>query len=142
VRDALTKEDIEEVASDVFLSLWDNADKVDKLKPYMSATARNKAKNKLRSISDSLPLEEAILIDDSATPDEMLIAENERQFIKSAVLNMEDTDRDIFLRYYYDSQTVSEIACATNINQATVKQRLSRGRKKLKLTIQKEVLQL
>ena len=140
VNDALTHEDIEEVASDVFLALWDNADKVDKLKAYMAATARNKAKNKLRVISSCLPLEEEILIDDGETLDEMLISEDERQIIKSAVLNMDDLDRNIFIRHYYDNQTVSEIARTNNISQDVVKQRLSRGRKKLQLMIKKEIL--
>ena len=138
VGQSLSHEDIEEVASDVFLALWDNAEKVDKLKPYMSAIARNKAKNKLRLMSDVLPLEDELLADDSETLDEILISKNQREIIKSAVLNMEETDRDIFLRYYYDTQTVPEIADEINISQAAVKQRLSRGRKKLKLMIKKE----
>ena len=129
---ALTREDIEEVASDVFLALWNNADKAEKLKAYIAATARNKAKNKLREVTDNLPLDESIIADSVMTLDEALISEDERRMVKSAVLGMEDTDREIFLRYYYRSQTVSEISRETGISESTVKKRLSRGRAKLK----------
>ncbi|MDR2670515.1 MAG: sigma-70 family RNA polymerase sigma factor, partial [Oscillospiraceae bacterium] len=92
---ALTHEDIEEVASDVFLALWDHADKAEKLKSYIAAIARNKAKNKIREASEILPLEESILADHSGTPEEKAISEDERSMVTSAVLAMEDTDREI-----------------------------------------------
>ena len=52
--------DVEEVASDVFLVLWQNAAAVQegKLKAYLGAVARNKAREKLRSLGGELPLEE------------------------------------------------------------------------------------
>ena len=47
--------DVEEVSSDVFLVLWQNADTVQegKLKAYLGAVARNKAREKLRSLGGS-----------------------------------------------------------------------------------------
>ena len=136
---ALRHEDIEEVASDVFLALWNNADKADKLKPYIAAIARNKAKNKLREAAENLPLNENILADDGITIEDRLITDSERQILKSTILAMEDTDRDIFLRYYYGAQTVSEIALGIGMSEATIKQRLVRGRNKLKQIINMEV---
>ena len=135
----MTHEDIEEVAADVFFALWNNADKADNLKAYIAAIARNKAKNKLREVAESLPLDESIIVDDSETLEDTLISEDKRQMVKSAVLAMEDTDREIFLRHYYGSQTVSDIARETGLNEAAVKKRLERGRKKLGLIIGKEV---
>jgi len=137
---ALTHEDIEEVASDVFLALWDNADKTDKLKAYIAAIARNKAKNKIRNVAEILPLEESVLADNGYTPEDMTISEEGRRMVKSAVLAMEDTDREIFLRHYYGTQTVTDISRETGMNEATVKQRLVRGRKKLKLIIDEEAM--
>ena len=136
---ALTQEDVEEVASDVFLALWDNADKAEKLKSYIAAIARNKAKNKLREIAEVLPLEDSILADNGDTPEDKAISDDEQRLVKSAVLAMEDTDREIFLRHYYGTQTVSDISRETGMNEATIKQRLVRGRKKLKQIIDKEV---
>jgi RNA polymerase sigma-70 factor (ECF subfamily) len=136
---ALTREDVEEVASDVFLALWDNAERADSLKAYIAATARNKARNKLREAAESLPLDDGVLADGGAALDEALISEDERQTVKSAVLSMEETDREIFLRHYYGSQSVSDIARETGVSKAAVKQRLVRGRKKLRLVLEKEV---
>ncbi|MCL2152886.1 MAG: sigma-70 family RNA polymerase sigma factor [Oscillospiraceae bacterium] len=139
---ALRHEDIEEVASDVFLALWNNADKADKLKQYIAAIARNKAKNKLREAAESLPLNENMLADDGVTMEDRLISDSERQLLKSTVLAMEETDRDIFLRYYYGGQTVSEIALRIGMREATIKQRLVRGRNKLRQIINMEVVGL
>jgi len=138
---ALTHEDIEEVASDVFLALWENADKADRLKAYIAAIARNKAKNKIRKVAEILPLEECILADNGGTPEVHAISEEERRMVKSAVLAMEDTDREIFLRHYYCTQTVPDISRETGMDESAVKQRLVRGRKKLKLIIDREAMQ-
>jgi len=142
---ALSREDIEEVASDVFLSLWDNAGRIGKLKPYIAAMARNKAKNKTReaaAAAAALPLEECMQgADGSGTPEDMAMSEDERQMVQTAVLAMDDKDREIFLRHYYGTQTVSEISRETGMKEAAVKQRLARGRKKLRLIIDKEAVQ-
>ena len=47
----MTEEDIEEVVSDSFVNLWNNSDKLSEdrpLTPYLSAIARNAAKNRFR----------------------------------------------------------------------------------------------
>ena len=140
---ALAREDVEEVASDVFLALWDNAGKVGKLKPYIAATARNKARNKMREVAEILLLEEGMLADSGGdgAPEDKAILEDERRAVKSAVLAMEDADREIFMRHYYGAQTVSAISRETGMKEAAVKQRLVRGRKKLRLVIEKEAVQ-
>jgi len=63
VGENLTREDIEETASDVFFTLWQNAGKVEKLKSWLGAVARNKAKNKLREVRTDLPLNDEIMVD-------------------------------------------------------------------------------
>ena len=45
-------------------------------------------------------------------------------------------DREIFLRYYYYDQKISEIADEMDMNAETVKSRLRRGREKLKSLIE------
>ncbi len=63
----LSSQDIEELASDVFVAVWNKADKIDcnydSIKPYLGAIARNMAKNRLRSLkSVPIPLDDDILI--------------------------------------------------------------------------------
>jgi RNA polymerase sigma-70 factor (ECF subfamily) len=136
VKETLTHEDIEELASDVFFALWENADRCENLKSYIGAIARNKAKNRLRQNSAELLLDESI-ISESATPEEMIIAGDQQTEVKSAILSMEFPDREIFLRHYYQEETVSTIALGIGLSEAAVKHRLIRGREKLRHTLVK-----
>ena len=62
---AMTKEDMEEVILDTFVSLWRNADKFDSqkgcLRTYLGTMARNLAKNKLASQNINAELTENII---------------------------------------------------------------------------------
>ena len=129
----MTREDIEEIASDVFFSLWENADRVEKLKGWLGATARNKAKNKLRGTRDEIPLEDDLISDGSFAPEDILISDYEKNAMKSAVLLLESPDREIFTQHYYESRTVAAIAKETGMTESAIKQRLVRGREKLKM---------
>ena len=131
----MSHEDIEELASDVFLALWENAENVTKLKPYIGAVARNKAKNRLRTIKRDLPLDDETIIKTDSTPEDDFIEEYERRSTKSAILAMDDPDREIFIRHYYRSQTVSKIASETGMSESAIKHRLVRGRAKLQTNI-------
>jgi RNA polymerase sigma-70 factor (ECF subfamily) len=141
VGDAVSHEDVEEVASDVFFALWESADRIrkDNLKAYLGATARNKAINKLRKRTCVLPLEEYDFPATEDSPEDAAILQGEQQTVKSAILSMGTPDSEIFLRYYYGAQTVAAIAAVTGITEAAVKHRLVRGRKKLRQIIGKEV---
>ena len=137
VGESLAHEDIEETASDVFFALWQNAYKVDKLKAWLGATSRNKAINKLRETRTDLPLDdefEAKGIDDIEGD---IILLDEHRAVRDAILAMDMPDRDIFLRYYYDSQSVATIVTETGMSEAAVRKRLVRGRKKLKAKLDK-----
>ena len=58
LRNAMSPEDAEEVVSDVFLAAWNQSSdlKVGHVKGWLGAVARNKAKNKLRQIGQTIPL--------------------------------------------------------------------------------------
>ncbi len=130
LRGAMTPEDAEEVVSDVFLAAWNQADQLraGKVKAWLGAVARNKAKNKLRQMGQTLPLEEDVLelADDAYEQSEL------RELVRSAVDSLSPKDREIFLRHYYYAQSVEEISQYMNMKPATVKTRLHRGRIKLK----------
>ncbi|BBB46986.1 RNA polymerase sigma factor [Pelolinea submarina] len=135
---AMAVPDIEEVVSDVFLALWDNAVKVepDKLKAYLGSIARNKAKNKLRELVKETPIEENMILISAGTPESTVLANEQTAHVKSAILAMELPDREIFLRHYYYYQGVSKIAEEMDMNVSTVKTHLARGRQKLKSILQ------
>lgn len=63
LRGVMSREDGEEVVSDVFLAAWKQAGDLESghVKAWLGAVARNKAKNKLRQQGETLPLEEDAL---------------------------------------------------------------------------------
>jgi RNA polymerase sigma-70 factor (ECF subfamily) len=129
--------DIEEVASDVFLALWKNSDKVveKKLKAYLGSIARNKAKDKLRELNMSVHIEhieDDIIFVSDTSPENVFIEKERQHVVKTAILSMKHPDREIFLRHYYYYQSVLEISKEMEINISTVKTKLVRGREILK----------
>ena len=130
LRYAMSVEDAEEVVSDVFLAAWNQAEKLQpgKVKAWLGAVARNQAKNKLREMGQTLPLEEDVL----ELPDHALDRLEQRQLVRQAVDSLMPKDREIFLRHYYYCQSIDEISEIMGMKGATVKTRLHRGRQKLK----------
>ena len=139
LRERMSMRDAEEVTSDVFLALWQARERVrqETIKSYLAAIARAKAINKLRERGFELALEEDILELPTDDPEQILEASERAQAVREAVASMEPPDREIFVRYYYYCQTATEIADALGMNPATVRQRLKRGRERLKDTLTK-----
>ena len=143
LRGCMSREDGEEVASDVFLAAWEQAADLQPghVKGWLGAVARNKAKNKLRRRGQTLPLEDDVI--DLPGPDDPageLERAEERRLVRWAVDSLPGPDREIFLRHYYYAQGVKEISAAMELNESTVKTRLRRGRFKLKELLTKEAL--
>ena len=135
LRGAMSQEDGEEVVSDVFLAAWQQSSELKPgfVKGWLAAVARNKAKNKLRKMGKTLPLEDDFL--DIPGPNDPLNdveQAEEQQLVRKAIQSLPAQDREIFLRYYYYAQTIQEISCDMAINESTIKTRLRRGRAKLK----------
>lgn len=142
VGDFLGVEDTEEICMDVFISLWNNADKIDskysELKPYLAAIARNTARNKLKAIRDvELSLDEDIIVIDHKEVEEEVIHKELSQVLNEFVSNLDEPDREIIIRYYFYYEKVKDIANKLNLNENTVKTKLFRSREKLKNMIVK-----
>ena len=137
---SMAPEDAEEVVSDVFLAAWNQADDLDAghIKSWLGAVARNKAKNKLRRRGRSLPLEEDLLdLPDLSDPTTDLEQAEEQELVRRAADALPEEEREIFLRHYYYTQPVKEIALTMALNESTVKSKLRRGRMKLKEALMK-----
>mgnify|MGYP003309069198 CR=1 FL=1 len=133
----MTESDIEEVSSDVFLVLWENAKKIEKnkVKAYLGAVARNKAKEKMRENGQDIPLEEDILIISNVDLEQDFEIREQALIVKKAILMMQHPDREIFLRHYYYYQPLAQIAEELEINISTIKTKLRRGREKIKVVL-------
>ena len=128
-------ETVEELTSDVFFSLWKNRHTIasDNLKSWLGSTARNKAKNYIRSkhiVFEEL-LEDTIICSEDNVFD-TLETKEQAEIVKMAIQKLEENEQDIIIRYYYYNQSTKQISDETGINLETVKSKLRRSRKKLK----------
>lgn len=129
---ALPQEEIAETVADVFITLWENVDKLtgDNLKGYLAAVARACALGRLRRARP--PFGELDGVSGTLPPPDAQIIESERAgMLREVVERMEMPDREILLRYYYKRQSVNTIADALSMPPWAVKARLLRGRNKL-----------
>ena len=134
---SMTHEDVEEVTSDVFVTLWQSAENLYplNLKWYLSRVARSLSMQKLRDRAIEIPLDEDILILDDDSEFDRLAREDRDELVRKAVYAMPQPDKDIFLRFYYYCQSVSVIADQMQMNPSTVKTRLRRRRERLRLIL-------
>lgn len=137
---AMTKEDIEEVISDTFVTLWRNADKFDAhkgcLRTYLGTMARNLAKNKFAALTVNAELDENITAF-HADPGIKVEQDEERANMINAINELGEPDSEIFMRYYYYDEKISYISKAMSLPVNTVKTKLARGRRKLKEILQR-----
>ena len=139
LKDSMTHEDIEEVTSDVFVTLWQSAENLYplNLKGYLSRVARSLSMQKLRDKATGLPLDEDILILDDDSEFDRLAQEDQDEMVRKAVYAMPQPDKEIFLRFYYYCQSVSVISQQMQMNPSTVKTKLKRGRERLRVILSK-----
>lgn len=130
----MSNADVEEVASDVFLALWNNAGKIlpNAARSWLATVARNTARSRLRRASDTLPLDEEAVIVDDRTPEAALERREQAVRVRMALLSLNPVDREVFLRFYYYYQKTAHIAADMGLNESTVRTKLNRGRAKLR----------
>ena len=59
----------------------------------------------------------------------------ENSALWDAVMSLEEPDNEIFVRYYKFGEKLKDISKATGINISTIKTKLSRGKRKLKIIL-------
>ncbi|MBQ8263220.1 MAG: sigma-70 family RNA polymerase sigma factor [Oscillospiraceae bacterium] len=132
-------EDVEELCSDVFFTLWQKRDSLsgDGIRPWLAAVARNRAKSFLRTLG-AVADETSTVVETGTASAEALVEEREtRAELADAIARLSEGDRELFLRHYYGGETVPKIAEETGLHPENVKSRLRRGREKLKKILEK-----
>lgn len=131
----LSREDVEEAVSDAFVRLWTHRGEVQpgKLKPWLAAVVRNLAKDALRAARLADPLDDEFL--EIAAPGDMeesVLRAELTKLAREAVDTLGEPDSEIFMRHYFLYQKTDEIAAVLDMNAATVRTKLRRGRERLR----------
>lgn len=136
VKNNLSKEDKEEILSEIFFIVWKNKEKLDinkNLSSYIAGVTKNIAKEYLRRIKINYNIcdyENTLY-----SYDEIEIFNTNMETIRkieNKLNNMKEIDKKIFLEFYYYCKSIKDIAKEQNISIFSVKQRLYRIRNKLK----------
>jgi len=136
------QEDIEEILSDVFLSLWKNYSKLDKdtnVRAYLIGITKNLIKKKYRNYHNKIEIKN---IEDyenkinSYIDIQELMEQNEKsKIIDYFIENLKEEEKQIFIMFYYRARKVKEIAQILKLSETKVKVTLHRLRKLAKKKI-------
>lgn len=139
-------EDIEECVADVFIYLWQNAEKYNKekgkLKVWLSVIARSQAISKYRKLAknQTISFDDGIFIQNLGIEHNLLQEENKNQ-LAAAIASLKEAEQEILIRRYYYEQKPKEIALAMDMPVKTIENHLYRAKQKLRGQLKKEVLQ-
>ncbi len=142
-------EDREECVSDLYLRVWDAIppQKPKNLRLYLGAIMRNLAFSRWRKLyaakrggaAVELALDElAECIPASGTPEESVEARELEETIDRFLATLPVRERQVFVRRYYFTDPVVEIALRFDLRENTAVAILSRTRKKLRSYLEKE----
>ena len=127
----------EELLNEVFLSVWQNAQRYEgRSEPmtWMLSIAHNKAISTLRKKTEVLGVaDEAVrnLVADDDTPDIAAQKHDKSAKIRACMAELSVDHRTILDLVYYQEQSVAEVAEVLGIPENTVKTRMFYARKKL-----------
>ncbi len=140
---SFNNEDIEEISSDVFLTIWKNKEKLDinkEITPYICGICKNLILKKYRNIQNNIEDIDEFqnYLYDKFDVTHIQIEDNEKiSILTNQLMKMKEEDKNIFLYYYYKSKGINEISTTLGISTVKVKSRLSRIRRKLKKELEK-----
>ena len=136
----------EDAAQEAFVKAFHAIDRFRSeapFKPWLLAIVANEAKNRLRSAArrDSLSLRvaEGRLQGDAApSPEEAALARADKEQVLSALARLGDDDRLVIGYRYFLELSEKEMATALGVRRGTVKSRLSRALRRLRVAIERE----
>ncbi len=131
-----------DIAQDVFVTLWQNAPRIDpsrSLKSYLYVIARNHTFKYLRSRSKVLGDSSLSHCGDLGimdfSPDDIVIAEETKLLIAMVLESMQPQRRQVFKMCRYEGKTVDQIASTLKINRRTVQNHIYNATKEIRQTI-------
>ncbi|MEQ2525068.1 sigma-70 family RNA polymerase sigma factor [Bacillaceae bacterium CLA-AA-H227] len=131
----------QDIIQDVFIKFYKNLDHFENrssIKTYLYRIAVNECKNYLRSwhYRKMEVTEKIFMWKNQISIESEYIQREEKQNIAELVRKLSVRYREVIWLYYYLELSVTEIADVLNCSVNTVKTRLTRGRKIMRLTIE------
>ncbi|AFS79483.1 RNA polymerase factor sigma-70 RpoD [Gottschalkia acidurici 9a] len=134
---------IDECVNDIFLALWNNIDCFDEkkgsFKNWIIAISRYKAIDYRRQLlkDTNLEFDESLverdkLLTNESDAENILLMKEKREKLLKMINELNDVDRDIFIKRYFLDEEIQNIAEDLEVKRSVVDNRLSRGRKTLK----------
>lgn len=137
----LSDEDIEEIVLDTFYTLWNNQSKLDinkNMSSYIAGIARNLVKKKFHSVKLNENIEDyEEKIADIRNIELSFIEREKGNIVNEELSKLKRQDKDIFIMYYYDENSIKEIAKYYDVSESKVKSKLFRIRKRLDKVLKK-----
>ena len=125
------QQDLEEIAADVLLRIWQNRGSLnpDTLRGFVITTARNLAIDRYRTLRRR---NEVPLFDHDQETSDFLEDQVLTQVLAEQIAAMSPPDGEIFLRHHLLLETAEEIGQRFGLTEAAVRSRLHRMRKQLR----------
>lgn len=134
----------EEVVQDVFVKIYKNYDTYEEIgsfKSWIYRIAINRCKDVLRSSLFKRVVVQSqffqFLDSKERTPEVQLVVKGEDADLINAVLALPMKYREVILLFYFEEMSNREIGNLLGVKENTVKTRLSRGREKLRLMLER-----
>lgn len=133
----------EDLAQETFLAAWQRLSELrdrGKLGAWLCAIVRNIARDAMRRKKrdltyDAEPLDENIALAKTVHLSERITQVEREAVMWAALEDIPDTYREPLILFYREGQSVRNVAEALELTEDCVKQRLSRGRKMLKVQV-------
>ena len=135
----------EDVAQETFISAWKDLPTLrepDKLRAWLCGIVRNRIQRSLRDegrqlVCAAAPLEHADDTPaDEALPSDQAISQEEEVILWRSLEKIPELYRETLILFYREHQSIAAVAAELELTEDTVKQRLSRGRKRLQEEVQ------
>lgn len=135
-----------DVAQTVFLRVFKHLPQLEemddgRLRAWMYRVSVNAAKDLLRKERRMIPSEDAglgAIANEEELPESVLVSKEGRERVKAGVSRLPEIYREPIMLYYFSELEYRQIAEILNVNEGTLKSRMSRARKMLCETLGRE----
>ncbi|MED3123087.1 sigma-70 family RNA polymerase sigma factor [Bacillus wiedmannii] len=127
---------IEECVNDIFLSIWNNANKFhgepSDFKKWIAAIAKFKAIDYYRKATRKVEIisDEFHISTEKSAEDELIVMEDREELLK-LINQLEPLDQKVFIMKYLLGMKTEEIGDKLGLTRAAIDNRVYRGKKKL-----------